>query len=245
MKKITKTPLARIVGIAATKTSLACPQARCNGPATLPTGTPEPVFALESILDQTVRLREFRGQVVVLVNNKGFRHATASLQKTILIAEDSPDDVFLLCRAYSKTGLPYDLRFVRNGQEAIDYLEGNAPFDRQSHPLPAAIILDNQMPLLTGLEVLAWLKLQPTLSHIPAVVHSSSILDIDRNKAGDLARRYFVKTPSQDDRIAMFQSIAVSFITDSEAPAAAASTTAANAGDRAATPQYVRSLHTK
>ena len=135
MKKITKTPLAGIVGIAATKTSLACPQARCNGPATLPAGTHEPDFALESTLDQTVRLSEFRGQMVVLVNNKGFRYGMASLQKTILIAEDSPDDVFLLCRAYSKTGLPYDLRFVRNGQEAIDYLEGNAPFDRQSHPL--------------------------------------------------------------------------------------------------------------
>jgi CheY-like chemotaxis protein len=145
----------------------------------------------------------------------------ASLQKTILIAEDSPDDVFLLRCAYAKTGLPYDLRFVCNGREAIDYLEGNPPFDRQSHPLPAAIILDIQMPLLTGLEVLAWLKLHPTLSPPPAVVHSSSILDIDRNKIAELgARKCFVKSPNQDDQIAMFQSIAA-FITDSETSAAA------------------------
>ena len=52
---------------AAINTSLAGAQARGNGSATLPAGTPAPDFALKSTPDQTVRLSEFRGQPVVLV----------------------------------------------------------------------------------------------------------------------------------------------------------------------------------
>ena len=67
MKKITNTPLAGIVGVAATRPSLVRPQARSNGSVALPAGTHEPDFALESTLDQTVRLSELHGQMVVLV----------------------------------------------------------------------------------------------------------------------------------------------------------------------------------
>ena len=52
---------------AATKTSLARPQARSNGSKALPAGTPASDFALKSTPDQTVKLSEFRGQPVVLV----------------------------------------------------------------------------------------------------------------------------------------------------------------------------------
>ena len=57
--------------------------------------------------------------------------------QTILVAEDLPNDVLLLQQAFSKAGLDVPLHFVRDGQEAIDYLNGEQSFaDRATHPLP-------------------------------------------------------------------------------------------------------------
>jgi CheY-like chemotaxis protein len=130
--------------------------------------------------------------------------------KTILIAEDTPDEVFLMRRVFAQTGLRCELRFVSNGQEAIDYLERKPPYNEPAQsPLPSAIILDLKMPLLDGFEVLAWLKLQPTLSSIPTVVHTSSAMLRDRERAKRLgARDYFVKGTGLGDLMMMFNAVA-------------------------------------
>ena len=47
----------------------------------------------------------------------------------ILVAEDDPNDVLLLKRAFAKLPIPVLLYFVSNGQEAIHYLAGEPPFD--------------------------------------------------------------------------------------------------------------------
>jgi CheY-like chemotaxis protein len=113
----------------------------------------------------------------------------------ILVAEDDPTDAFFLQRAFVKTGTPVGLKFVRDGQEAIDYLRGEPPFaDRDSHPLPQLLLLDLKMPRLNGFEVLHWLKTQPRLKRLLVVVFSSSAEVGDINRAYDLgANSYLVK----------------------------------------------------
>ena len=135
-------------------------------------------------------------------------------QATILIAEDSPDEVFLLRHAFKRSGLTLDLQFVKNGQEAMDYLERKPPYDDpEKFPFPTALVLDIKMPLVTGLEVLARLKDDPTLSYIPAVIHSSSAHENDRAQAARLgARAYYVKSAHLEDSIAMFRSVAEKFV---------------------------------
>jgi CheY-like chemotaxis protein len=113
----------------------------------------------------------------------------------ILVAEDDPTDAFFLQRAFGKTGVQVGLKFVRDGQEAIDYLRGEPPFsDRAAHPMPQLLLLDLKMPRLNGFEVLHWLKTQPGLRRLLVIVFSSSAEVGDINRAYDLgANSYLVK----------------------------------------------------
>src|ERR1051326_8590666 len=84
------------------------------------------------------------------------------MSKRVLIAEDDPSDVFLLKRAFALAQIPATLHFVRDGQEAIDYLEGEAAYnDRTAYPLPDLMLLDLKMPKLNGFDVLSWLRRRP------------------------------------------------------------------------------------
>jgi CheY-like chemotaxis protein len=114
---------------------------------------------------------------------------------TILIAEDEESDFMLLQKAFRKNNIDDNLVWVRDGLDAIDYLQGSGAYsDRQQHPAPELVILDLKMPRMSGLEVLQWVKDHPEFKVIPTIVMSSSRLDDDVRQAYDLgANTYFIK----------------------------------------------------
>jgi CheY-like chemotaxis protein len=119
---------------------------------------------------------------------------------TILVAEDQPAEVLLLKRAFAKAGVKAPVHFVKDGQEAIDYLRGRESFnDRQVHPLPTMMLLDLKMPRLDGFDVLGWVRQQPTLKRLPIVVLSSSSMPEDIDRAYDLGANSFIVKPSGMD----------------------------------------------
>ncbi len=124
--------------------------------------------------------------------------------RPILLAEDTPDDVFLLRRAFKRANLLNPLFVVQDGEEAINYLQGQGPFnDRERYPLPVLILLDVKMPRRTGFEVLQWVR-QSMQSSIPVVMLTSSALESDQTLARNLgADSYLVKSSSFDDLVAM------------------------------------------
>jgi CheY-like chemotaxis protein len=130
-------------------------------------------------------------------------------RKTILVAEDNEDDVFFLRRAFQNADLPYEIIFVPNGREAIDYLSGRQPYDnRERFPLPKALILDLKMPIQGGFDVLEWTRSQPELKDLPVMIHSSSELDVDRSRAKELgANAYYVKSAETRQIVAMFREL--------------------------------------
>jgi CheY-like chemotaxis protein len=108
-------------------------------------------------------------------------------QDPILLAEDDEDYIVLIRGALLRAGLPNALIVARNGKEAIEYLEGQAPHaDRTVRPLPGMLLLDLKMPLLDGFDVLAWLRARPCLKELPVVVLSSCPQDADWQKARQL-----------------------------------------------------------
>jgi len=94
---------------------------------------------------------------------------------------------------------------VRDGQEVLDYLEGQGQFaDRTRHPLPQLLLLDLNMPRLDGFDVLAWVREQPGLNNVLIVIFSSSDEPRDINRAYGLgASSYLVKPHSMAELTAL------------------------------------------
>jgi len=121
------------------------------------------------------------------------------------VAEDDPTDAYFFQRAFKRAGLPVVLHFVRDGQEVIDYLQGEGQFaDRTLHPLPQLLLLDLKMPRLDGFDVLEWVRRQPRFVRVQVVIFSSSDEAKDINRAYGLgANWYIVKPHSMDELTAL------------------------------------------
>lgn len=119
---------------------------------------------------------------------------------TLLVAEDDENDFMLLERALRKANFETDLRRVRNGSEAMDYLAGGNGFaDREAHPLPNLILLDVKMRGGSGFDVLMWLRSNEKLKNLPAVVFSNSDDPHDVQRARMLGATAYLVKPSAYD----------------------------------------------
>jgi len=117
--------------------------------------------------------------------------------KTFLHVEDDPNDAEFVENALRQFSASINLRSVRDGVFAKQYMEGRGKYaDRESHPLPDVILLDLKMPRLDGFEFLAWLRTQSPAGQrlIPVVMMSSSSIVEDVQRAYALgANSYLVK----------------------------------------------------
>jgi CheY-like chemotaxis protein len=116
---------------------------------------------------------------------------------TVLYVEDEEDDAIFMRLAFSRSGLDIDLRVVLNGQQAINYLAGQPPYsDRTQSPLPALVLLDLNLPLVSGFELLEWMRTQSHLQDTPVVVFSSSGRPEDKTMATKLGANHYIQKPS-------------------------------------------------
>jgi len=127
----------------------------------------------------------------------------------VLVAEDDPNDVFLLRRAFQKAGVANPIVVFHNGPEAIDYLSSEAPpASGQSENRPALFFLDLKMPLMDGFDVLIWLRAQPAAKRMPVIVLTSSNQEKDIEHARQLgADDYRVKPQQFEDLIQIVQEV--------------------------------------
>ncbi len=121
----------------------------------------------------------------------------------ILLAEDDPNDVLLIQRAFQKAGMKDILKVVRDGEQAIDYLAGRGVFaNRERYPFPFLLLLDLKMPATDGFEVLQWLRGEPEMRRLLVVVLTSSNLQADVDRAYELgANSYLVKPVEFDEMV--------------------------------------------
>ena len=98
-----------------------------------------------------------------------------------LLVEDDDDHAALVLRCFSKSRLGNTIDRVTDGVEALAYLRREGAFAQS--PRPGAIVLDLNLPKLSGHELLSAIKSDPDLRKIPVVILTTSAAEIDRAKA--------------------------------------------------------------
>ncbi|HEC19430.1 MAG TPA: response regulator [Gammaproteobacteria bacterium] len=98
----------------------------------------------------------------------------------ILLVEDNPDDEALTLRALKKNNILNEVVVARDGEEALDYLFGTGKYEgRDTSIQPQVILLDLQLPKLSGLEVLKRLREDQRTVLQPVVILTTSSEETD------------------------------------------------------------------
>ena len=115
----------------------------------------------------------------------------------VLLIEDDPADVRLIQRAFRKLNEAVEMFRLTNGDDAVAYLSGDAPYEnRAAYPLPAILLLDIKLPRRSGFEVLEWVRRQKSaLRRLPIVMLTSSRHSADVNRAYDLGANSYLAKP--------------------------------------------------
>lgn len=115
---------------------------------------------------------------------------TENTNSPILLVEDNPVDLDLCLRAFAAKKLSNFIQVARDGEEALEYMERWG----QGEPWPVVILLDLNMPKISGLEVLRKIKSHPEFKTIPVVILTTSSETSDLQAAYQSgANSYIVK----------------------------------------------------
>lgn len=116
----------------------------------------------------------------------------------ILIVEDNPADVYLIRECLTDRGIIPHLHIVSDGDEALRFLEKRSPFENK--PLPKLVMLDLNLPKISGFQVLEFIKKDIRFKAIPVIILSTSSSTKDISQSYSLnANCYVVKPKDLDD----------------------------------------------
>lgn len=115
-------------------------------------------------------------------------------QVEILLVDDSPLDAELAIRGLKEHNLANSVVWVKDGEEALDYVYRRGKFEGRSGRGPRLILLDLKMPKIDGIEVTKIIKSDPDIRHIPIVIMTSSEEERDISRSYSFgANSYIVK----------------------------------------------------
>jgi CheY-like chemotaxis protein len=120
----------------------------------------------------------------------------------ILLVEDNFEHLRLTQYILRTQNVPGDIRVVRDGQEAVDYLfRRNKYADPQTSPRPHLVLLDLNIPRIDGKEVLRIIKSDPGLKDIPVIVVSSSDRQEDIQYARETGATAYISKSGGFDKL--------------------------------------------
>ena len=117
-------------------------------------------------------------------------------ESVILLVEDNPDDVELTRRAFEKSNVANEIVTVSDGQEALDYLfAAGMHAGRDAVLMPHVVLLDLNLPKISGLEVLRRMRADERTRRVPVVVLTTSNEERDVVGSYDLGANSYVRKP--------------------------------------------------
>ena len=127
-----------------------------------------------------------------------------SNENEVIMVDDNEADLRIAQRCYNKSGRKNPWLSFSGGEALIRYLDR---VKEKSVPMPACILLDINMPCMTGFEVLTSVRRHPAFKNLPMLVMltgSRNEIDIEKSKKCG-ADGYFMKPTELDDYISFFQ----------------------------------------
>lgn len=116
--------------------------------------------------------------------------------RTVLLVEDNPRDEELTLRALKRAGITNEVAVTRDGAEALDYLFCAGAFAHRSRvSLPTVVLLDLNLPKISGLEVVKRIRENKRTKLLPVVILTSSVEDEDRLNGYASGANSYVRKP--------------------------------------------------
>lgn len=112
----------------------------------------------------------------------------------MLLVEDDLADIELTQNGVKRSQADIDLDWVMDGNSAMSYLLQEGEYQQKSHP--NIILLDLNLPGITGLKILESIKSNDTLKMIPVIIFTTSDADLDVQKAYALGANCFIQKPA-------------------------------------------------
>lgn len=116
-------------------------------------------------------------------------------KKLILLVEDNRDDEELTLMAFERSGLEYEIDVVRDGAETLDYLFATGKYNGQPKRRPTVVLLDLNLPKVSGLEVIRRLRADAKTRSLPIVVLTTSSEQEDMISSYELGCNSYVRKP--------------------------------------------------
>jgi CheY-like chemotaxis protein len=141
-------------------------------------------------------------------------------RRTVLVAEDDPDDRQWIQEALAECHVVQNVLFVEDGEELMDFLVRRGKY--MSHGnigFPGLILLDLNMPKKDGREALREIKTDPRLRHIPVIILTTSNAEQDTFHTYGLGANTVIHKPLTFDKlVATMRSLTNYWFETSEMP---------------------------
>lgn len=111
----------------------------------------------------------------------------------ILIADDDQEDRYLLHTAFEEIGRSNDIYLVENGLQVFSYLDTLL----EQSIMPSLIVLDLNMPILDGMQTLSRLKSHAIYKHIPVIIYTTSVHELEKSRCMEIGAADFIKKPAR------------------------------------------------
>ena len=140
--------------------------------------------------------------------------------KVILLVEDNPDDADLTVRALEKNRIINKIIIIEDGEKALDYINCRGEFSgRNPENTPAVILLDINLPKLSGIEVLKEIRKNPDTKFVPVVMLTSSKEEHDLIKSYENGVNSYIRKPVDFEKfIKVVQTLGMYWLVINEFP---------------------------
>lgn len=117
--------------------------------------------------------------------------------RPIVLIDDSTSDIELIEDAVARYKMEPQLVILRDGAEAMEYLFGPIPTNRAAMWPPCLVLLDKQMPKISGMELARRIKADPELKMIPVVMFTGEHDQADLKECYQIGINAYVVKPTK------------------------------------------------